>query len=81
MRIADYVCIVLAVYGYPALFFTALSAAATSTPPLCPSPSPVLVISLFASAVFVPPAMQTADKLFMVTDYCRGGELFFHLKK
>jgi serine/threonine protein kinase len=26
-------------------------------------------------------APQTADKLFMVTDYCRGGELFFHLKK
>ena len=26
-------------------------------------------------------AFQTADKLYMVTDYCRGGELFFHLKK
>lgn len=26
-------------------------------------------------------AFQTQDKLYMVTDYCRGGELFFHLKK
>ncbi len=26
-------------------------------------------------------AFQTADKLYMVTDYCQGGELFFHLKK
>jgi serine/threonine protein kinase len=26
-------------------------------------------------------AFQTADKLYMVTDYCRGGELFFHLKR
>lgn len=26
-------------------------------------------------------AFQTADKLYMVTDYCKGGELFFHLKK
>ncbi len=26
-------------------------------------------------------AFQSADKLYMVTDYCRGGELFFHLKK
>lgn len=26
-------------------------------------------------------AFQTGDKLFMVTDYCKGGELFFHLKK
>lgn len=26
-------------------------------------------------------AFQTHDKLFMVTEYCRGGELFFHLKK
>jgi len=26
-------------------------------------------------------AFASADKLYMVTDYCRGGELFFHLKK
>lgn len=26
-------------------------------------------------------AFQTVDKLYMVTDYCKGGELFFHLKK
>ncbi|RYY31819.1 hypothetical protein EON62_06160, partial [archaeon] len=26
-------------------------------------------------------AFQSADKLYMVTDYCRGGELFFHFKK
>jgi serine/threonine protein kinase len=26
-------------------------------------------------------AFQTKQKLFMVTDYCSGGELFFHLKK
>ena len=26
-------------------------------------------------------AFQTSDKLYMVTDYCRGGELFFHLKR
>jgi serine/threonine protein kinase len=26
-------------------------------------------------------AFQTSHKLFMVTDYCSGGELFFHLKK
>ena len=26
-------------------------------------------------------AFQTKDKLYMVTNYCRGGELFFHLKK
>ena len=26
-------------------------------------------------------AFQTSDKLYMVTDYCQGGELFFHLKK
>jgi serine/threonine protein kinase len=26
-------------------------------------------------------AFQTGDKLYMVTDYCQGGELFFHLKK
>ncbi len=26
-------------------------------------------------------AFQTSDKLYMVSDYCRGGELFFHLKK
>ena len=26
-------------------------------------------------------AFQTDEKLYMVTDYCRGGELFFHLKK
>jgi hypothetical protein len=26
-------------------------------------------------------AFQNADRLFMVTDYCQGGELFFHLQK
>ena len=26
-------------------------------------------------------AFQTRDKLYMVTDYCAGGELFFHLKR
>jgi serine/threonine protein kinase len=26
-------------------------------------------------------AFQTVDRLYMVTDYCKGGELFFHLKK
>ena len=26
-------------------------------------------------------AFQTSDKLYMVTDFVRGGELFFHLKK
>jgi len=26
-------------------------------------------------------AFQSSDNLYMVTDYCRGGELFFHLKK
>lgn len=26
-------------------------------------------------------AFQTGDKLYMVTDYCPGGELFFHLKR
>ena len=26
-------------------------------------------------------AFQTTDKLYMVTDYCPGGELFFHLKR
>lgn len=26
-------------------------------------------------------AFQTADKLFLVLDYCPGGELFFHLGK
>jgi len=26
-------------------------------------------------------AFQTPDKLYMVTDYCRGGELYFHLKR
>jgi serine/threonine protein kinase len=26
-------------------------------------------------------AFQTADKLYMVTDYCPGGEIFFHLKR
>lgn len=26
-------------------------------------------------------AFQSADKLYMVTDYCQGGELFFHLKR
>ena len=26
-------------------------------------------------------AFQTDDKLYMITDYCRGGELFFHLKR
>lgn len=26
-------------------------------------------------------AFQTRQKLYLVTDYCRGGELFFHLKK
>lgn len=26
-------------------------------------------------------AFQTKHKLYMITDYCPGGELFFHLKK
>jgi serine/threonine protein kinase len=26
-------------------------------------------------------AFQSEDKLYFVTDYCRGGELFFHLKR
>lgn len=26
-------------------------------------------------------SFQTAYKLYMVTDYCPGGELFFHLKR
>ncbi len=26
-------------------------------------------------------AFQSDEKLYMVTDYCRGGELFFHLKR
>jgi serine/threonine protein kinase len=26
-------------------------------------------------------AFQSDDRLFMLTDYCPGGELFFHLKK
>lgn len=26
-------------------------------------------------------AFQTSQKLYMITDYCAGGELFFHLKK
>lgn len=26
-------------------------------------------------------AFQTNDKLYMITDYCSGGELFFHLKR
>ena len=26
-------------------------------------------------------AFASADKLYMITDYCKGGELFFHLKK
>ena len=26
-------------------------------------------------------AFQSEDKLYMITDYCPGGELFFHLKK
>jgi len=26
-------------------------------------------------------AFQSADKLYMVTEYCSGGEVFFHLKK
>jgi serine/threonine protein kinase len=26
-------------------------------------------------------AFQTSNKLFMVSDFCKGGELFFHLKK
>mmetsp|Transcript_13671 Transcript_13671/g.22785 ORF Transcript_13671/g.22785 Transcript_13671/m.22785 type:complete len:84 (-) Transcript_13671:2100-2351(-) len=26
-------------------------------------------------------AFHTEHKLYMVTDYCPGGELFFHLKK
>ena len=26
-------------------------------------------------------AFQSSDKLFMVTEYCSGGEVFFHLKK
>ena len=25
--------------------------------------------------------IQTDEKLYMVTDYCRGGKLFFHLKR
>ena len=26
-------------------------------------------------------AFQSPDRLFMLTDYCPGGELFFHLKR
>jgi serine/threonine protein kinase len=26
-------------------------------------------------------AFQTDEKLYMVTEYCSGGEVFFHLKK
>jgi hypothetical protein len=26
-------------------------------------------------------AFQSHDRLFMLTDYCPGGEVFFHLKK
>ena len=26
-------------------------------------------------------AFQSAEKLYMVTEYCSGGELFFHLKR
>lgn len=26
-------------------------------------------------------AFQTPEKLYLVTDYCQGGELFFHLKR
>jgi hypothetical protein len=26
-------------------------------------------------------AFQTSEKLYMITDFCKGGELFFHLKK
>ena len=26
-------------------------------------------------------SFQSADRLFMLTDYCPGGEVFFHLKK
>ena len=26
-------------------------------------------------------AFQTEDRLFMVSDFCQGGELFYHLKK
>ena len=26
-------------------------------------------------------AFQSSDKLYMLTEYCSGGELFFHLKK
>lgn len=26
-------------------------------------------------------AFQTTDRLYLVTEYCKGGELFFHLKK
>ena len=26
-------------------------------------------------------AFQTDDKLYMITEYCPGGELYFHLKK
>jgi len=26
-------------------------------------------------------AFHTSDKLYMISDFCKGGELFFHLKK
>ena len=28
-----------------------------------------------------PPSSQTEDKLYLVLDYCPGGELFFHLSR
>ncbi len=47
----------------------------------CHAPRPVHVVLRGVVRGGFLPCQQTADKLFMVTDYCRGGELFFHLKK